>query len=152
MKVSIDILSSLLSCKANLHNFDKLWNALNLDDKYVIVTNKDTAVMILIKLSTDNDPFIREYVAENNKTPANILKTLSTDKNVRVRGAVAGNPSTHPDTLTVLAYDGNDYWSTIREAVARNLATPRNILKQLHCSDNIFVRECVAANPNWTNQ
>lgn len=92
---------------------------------------------VLVKLSEDENKFIRYTVAKNNNTPIDILIKLSKDENECIRCAVAGNNNTPIDVLTKLSEDKDQY---VRYAVARNNSTPIGILTKLSKDKNWCVK------------
>jgi 3-methyladenine DNA glycosylase AlkC len=53
----------------------------------------DWRTEVLVKLSKNEDRFVRRRVAENPNTPVDTLVTLSTDGSKFVRRGVANNPN-----------------------------------------------------------
>jgi hypothetical protein len=116
MKVDIVTLSSLLACKANQHNFHKLWKSISAYNKESIAEKEGTPGNILEILSEDKDFFIRSNVAYNPSTPTYILEILSKDQEHTIRNGVALNRSTSIDTLKNLMWDSEQ---NIRDSAAR---------------------------------
>ena len=63
------------------------------DMKVKLVLNPNTPEEILTELSTDEDWYIRYWVAFNSSTPTEILTKLSTDENEYIKSCVADNPN-----------------------------------------------------------
>jgi len=87
------------------------------DEEGAVGTNFGAPQEILAELSSDEDVFSRQSVAENPATSGRILRKLATDEAGDVRLAVAANYSTPRDVLTDLLNDGDDQ---VREAASRN--------------------------------
>ena len=107
--MNIDILSSLLACKANQHNFYKLLSTIDYTEQRLIASNKDTSANILTVLSGSKNSWVRSSVAYNPSTPNDIIAKLSADTAVIVREAVALNTSTPIEILTILFNDKDSY-------------------------------------------
>jgi len=101
---------------------------------------------ILAKLSWDQDVGIRLAVATHLDCPLTALDQLSDDPDREVRRQVAGHPHCTPGILAQLAQNAEQYIvaggmgyfnmmtdTGVREAVASNLNTPPDILRQLSC-------------------
>ena len=56
------------------------------------IAYKTSSPKVLEKLSNDEDPQVRVYVASNHNTPIKILEKLSSDEFKSVRTTVASNP------------------------------------------------------------
>ena len=87
------------------------------DEEEAVGTNFGAPQEILAELSSDEDDFSRQSVAENPATSGRILRKLATDEAGDVRLAVAANYSTPQDVLTDLLHDGDDQ---VRETARRN--------------------------------
>jgi hypothetical protein len=85
--------------------------------------------------------------AQNPNTPQESLKLLATDEDPYVRSWVAQNPNTPPETLKLLATDKS---SGVRYCVAKHPNTPQESLKLLATDKDPGVRAWVARNPNRT--
>mgnify|MGYP003395178900 CR=1 FL=1 len=92
-KIDISTLSSLLACKANKHNFNKLWNSLDENYRVRIAENPLTPTDILRILSTDKVWYVRESVAKNPSATIDILKKLVNDLDFYVKARAARNPN-----------------------------------------------------------
>jgi 3-methyladenine DNA glycosylase AlkC len=106
-------------------------------------------VEILKVLSTDEDSWVRYWVALNPNTPVEVLRVLSTDEDYYVRRWVANNPNTPVEVLEVLSTDEYYY---VRRYVAENPNTPVEVLKILSTDKNYDVRYSVAENPNYIKE
>jgi hypothetical protein len=107
--------------------------------KMGLAQDRSTSAEILVKLSTDDDYYIRYDVAKNTSTPSTTLAQLAEDSVGLVRSAVAGNASTPADTLRQLAHDDSNW---VREQVAQNDNTPRDVVEVLAEDGDIEVRRC----------
>lgn len=133
-----------------------------------------TAADVLSKLASDTETLVRRAVARNRITPADALSKLASDCETEVRSGVAGNPASPVGALTALASDSDsevrsrvalsstvssdvrlhllatlagdpDKWA--RSNVARNPATPVDVLTTLAGDSENWVRSEVAGNP-----
>jgi len=124
------------------------------DDQYVrgvIASSDSTPPEILMKLSNDEFERVRDFVAENPSTPPEALMKLSDDNSGNVRRGVAENPSTPPEVLMKLSNDhqsGNDQSEFIVIPVAKNPSTPPEALLKLSKDKSLLVRRGVAENPS----
>ena len=116
MKVQLEILSSLLSCKANQNNFKKFWDTFDIVDKRFAAKAVETPTNILMILANELDYSIRCHLASNTSTPASILAKLASETEW-IRSGVAGNPSTPRDIIVKLF---NDISPMVRNAATKN--------------------------------
>jgi hypothetical protein len=108
-----------------------------------------TAPAVLSELATDVSVGVRRLVAENPNSPPAAILTLAGDGRDSVRLAVTRNPKVRPEVLhNVLSDLAGDDDTHVREAVARNLATPGRVLAFLAHDRNLDVRREVASNPS----
>jgi len=91
--------------------------SLSYDEKIKLALNPNTPAETLKVLATDEDSYVRSFVAKNPNTPVETLKVLATDEYPGVRCWVARNPNIPAETLKVLA---TDEYSSIRYEVAQN--------------------------------
>jgi len=139
-----------------------------------LAVNPATPINVLKDLAQDDASEVRRGVAANPLTPAEILSVLAKDRNQGVRQNVAFHPATPPnirtEVLTALAEDkdievrchiatfsdspmiltmlAKDKDIEVRSVVAKNHASPADVLAALAKSKNDFVRENVAKNPS----
>jgi len=98
-------------------------------------------VLLLEKLSTINDQFVRSNVADNVNTSTKVLNKLSKDDDEYVRYAVANNINSSMKLLIELSQDKD---SLVREGVASNIFTPNKALQELSKDKDDEVRAKVA--------
>jgi hypothetical protein len=110
---------------------------------YKVIDNEQTGTEILIKLSSDDDQYVRGVVASSDSTPPEILMKLSNDEFERVRDFVAENPSTPPEVLMKLSDDNS---GNVRRGVAENPSTPPEVLIRLARDKEEYIRTSVAQN------
>jgi HEAT repeat protein len=108
-----------------------------------------TAPPVLSELADDSSVGVRRLVAENPNSPAPAILKLAGDGRDSVRLAVTRNPKVRPEVLrNVLSDLAGDDDTKVREAVARNHATPARVLAFLAHDGNLDVRGDVASNPS----
>jgi len=110
-----------------------------------LVLDANPSPQILVKLSGDEDGYVRSMVARNPSTPPEVLVKLSNDDEDSVRSAVASHPSTPPEILSKLSNDEN---YIPRMYVAKNPSTPPEILSKLSDDVHPYVRKGLAINPS----
>lgn len=111
---------------------------------YKVIDNEQTDTEVLIKLSSDDDQYVRGVVASSDSTPPEVLMKLSNDEFERVRDIVAENPSTPPETLIKLS---NDKSFMVRRGVAVNPSTPPEVLMKLtNAHQEVYLRIPLAKN------
>lgn len=71
-----------------------------------IILNKSCPLSILEKMSSHDDKYIRQYVAENQNITRDIFVKLSTDSDIGVIKKIALNPSCPEEILNKLIYCG----------------------------------------------
>jgi len=118
------------------------------EDKYVrseVARNPSMPPEALVKLSGDEDHFVRLEVARNPSTPPEALVKLSGDEDKYVRSEVARNPSMPPEALVKLS---GDQIPDVRLEAARNPSMPPELLVKLSGDKDKNVRNGVAQNPS----
>jgi hypothetical protein len=110
-----------------------------------VASNGNTSEKTLRKMS-DDVLSVKEAVAANKNTPGDVLDSFITSE--YLRHIIAFNPSTPERTLVELYHD---YWgySDIKIALAKNVSTPKSILRSISESSNDGYTQIAAAlNPN----
>ena len=97
----------------------------------------DTTPEALSRLAHDEDPYVRQKVAQNAHTSPDTLHRLAHDEDGDVRWEVAANAHTSPDTLDHLAHDKD---RTVRLKVAGNAHTSPDTLERLARDEDRTVR------------
>jgi len=106
-----------------------------------------TAPAVLSELAADQSVGVRRLVAENPNTPPMAILQLAGDGRDSVRLALTRNPKVRPEVLgNVLSDLAGDDDTSVREAVAKNHATPARVLSFLAHDCNRDVRGDVAGN------
>lgn len=114
-----------------------------------VAKNKNCPVEVLAKLAADNEPEVRYAVAKNTNCPAETLIKLAGDKYRLIRCAVAENPNCPAELLAKLT---RSKVVNIRVAVADNPACPEKLMGKLARDESCNVRYAVADNPNCTDE
>jgi 3-methyladenine DNA glycosylase AlkC len=99
---------------------------LTLNEKCNQARDPNTPPKTLVQLATDEEWYVRYWVALNPNTPLKVLEHLAADENYWVREEVANNLNTPIKTLEQLA---SDEYISVRLEVARNPNTPHYIKK-----------------------
>ena len=101
-----------------------------------------TKLLRLVKLSKDEIPLVKQFVAEHLHTPVETLVELSHDSDLSYW--IAGNPHTPVELLKSLSTHEDE---NVRSSLAVNPSTPSEILDQLMIDENEDVRAAVMKNP-----
>ena len=119
-------------------------NARLLQDAFLSVT--DWGKDIYDALYKDKNPDVRNALAMNPSLPESILLELSNDSDIRVILSVISNPSCPIKILKITSEDKESIFGNwIRESVALNINTPKNIIKVLLKDDCRWVREAASS-------
>jgi hypothetical protein len=102
----------------------------------------------LQKLSNDPRARVRLEVAKNRATSAEILARLSTDEDIYVCEAVAQHPNTTEESLFSIAKSPSSHYASF--ALAESPRTPLSVLRRLLRDESVFVRD--AARKNLTTR
>ena len=115
-----------------------------LQDALLSIT--DWGTDIFEALYKDEDVHIRNALAMNPSLPESILLELSNDSDIRVILSVISNPSCSINILKITSEDKESIFGNwIRESVALNINTPKNIIKILLKDDCRWVREAASS-------
>ena len=93
-----------------------------------LAADPNTTPEILKTLATDDDYYVRYWVARHPNTTPEILKSLATDGDHSVRYWVAQHPNTTPEILKTLATD--DDWGVrcrVAESSECNRTCPETV-------------------------
>jgi hypothetical protein len=116
-----------------------------------VAENSSTPDVLLEALSHDLDSSVRYFVAKNPSTPGAVLANMMMDQDQDVVEAVmeriAQFPKDQPLSVTVLENFSNTPASNVRRWVAGHSSTPDIVLKRLALDCDQTVREAVARNP-----
>ena len=123
----------------------------NLDDEYDAAVSSSTSPDTLRELSESTHSEVRVAVVGNPRLPREALEDLTYDEYEEVRGAAlaiisTSDPSTPVESLKERAKPWNS--AAMRKAVAENMSTPLEVLRELARDDDMEVRKAVAQNPN----
>ena len=108
-------------------------------------TDPLTSPNLLAKLATDDDRWVRYYVAQNLSAPPDLVEQWASDADKTLRKGVAERPSLPLHLLTMLADDAE--WE-VRAAVARNSSTPAEVLARMRGDEEALVNWELAQNPS----
>jgi hypothetical protein len=115
-----------------------------LQDALLSIT--DWGTDIFEALYKDEDVHIRNALAMNPSLPESILLELSNDSDIRVILTLASNPSCPLPIMGVFIEDKESIFGNwLRESVALNINTPKNIIKILLKDDCRWVREAASS-------
>jgi hypothetical protein len=111
-----------------------------------VASNGNTSEKTLRKMS-DDVLSVKEAVAANKKTPGDVLEGFITSE--YLRHIIAFNPGTPEHTLIELYNDYSWNNSNIKIALARNVSTPKSILRSISESSNDgYIQIAAALNLN----
>ena len=140
--------------------------------KRMVSHSEEASENVLGFLAKDDDFMVRAAVAGNEKTPIPALRALADDDSLSVQIAVASNEKSPEDVLSALTRSPyvrstvafnkgasekilsslfEDHWDNgeVRMSLAKNVSTPKHILKQLaELRYSPFVQAAAALNPN----
>lgn len=111
----------------------------------LVARNPNVLPETLEHLATCTNDYVLGDVAGNEKTSQATLIKLSQRKNYLIDWGLARNPATPAEILSSLSYSLEKY---TREPVARNPGTPLKDLERLAADSELIVRIGVASNPN----
>jgi hypothetical protein len=116
-----------------------------------VAENPSTPDVLLEVLSHDLNSGVRYFVAENPSTPGAVLANMTMDQDQGVVEAVmkrfAQFPKDQPLSVAVLESFSNAPASNVRRWVAGHSSTPDIVLKRLALDCDQTVRQAVARNP-----
>jgi hypothetical protein len=116
-----------------------------------VAGNPSTPDVLLEALSHDLDSSVRYCVAKNPSTPGAVLASMTMDEDQDVVEAVmervAQFPKDQPLSVAVLEDFSNSPASNVRRWVAGHSSTPDIVFKRLALDCDQTVREAVARNP-----
>lgn len=104
-----------------------------------------TAAVLQVMAEDEPDVLVRCAIARNRRTPPSVLVRYAWGTNNQVRRWVARNPNTPEYTLADLAQSGESW--DVRVGAAMNPHMPPERLRRLACDEDFGVREAVASNP-----
>lgn len=102
----------------------------------ILSTHENSPPAVLNWLSSFNEPWLLERLAENPNTPAETLEKLIRSDCAQVRAAVADNPKAPFEILFALSRDEQ---ADVRYRLAENYLAPSKILEILADDENPFV-------------
>jgi hypothetical protein len=111
----------------------------------LVARNPNVLPETLEHLAVCTNDYVLGDVAGNDKTSQATLIKLSQRKSYLIDWGLARNPATPADILSSLSFSGEKY---TREPVARNPGTPLKDLERLAVDSELIVRIGVANNPN----
>lgn len=118
---------------------------LGFNQKRAIISNNNTPIEILEKLTGDDDYKVRLYMAKYKFTPQEILSILFDDTSHEVCLAVARNENAPSEVLIRLSNLNED---KIKDSAISNRNFPVDKLKELYLSSDKYKRLGVAKNIN----
>ncbi|MBW4600863.1 MAG: hypothetical protein KME29_15005 [Calothrix sp. FI2-JRJ7] len=165
-----------------VHVLEKLAADKSFDVRKYVAKNPNTPTRLILKLAYDPNLEVSEAIIYNPQAPIHIidillnkfrqhkdcesifaqiavsdevnshaLEKLSICDIRKVRIYVAGNQKTPPETLMKMALIQNEHWLVLKE-IAKNLATPNEILTKLAQERRTSIKEAALYNLGLTDE
>lgn len=134
----------------------KLANDPILEVKEAIICNSSAPAQIIDALFNKfrqykNGESMLAWIAASERSSNHALNILSTSDIRKVRICVGGNKRTPPETLKKMALIDTEHWLVLKE-IAKNLATPIEILRKLAQERRTSIKEAALYNLGLTDQ
>lgn len=125
---------------APIETLEKLSDSEDEDCRLHVAYNSSSSHSVLNKLSKDWNYQIRAGVAYNPSATLKILNKLSSDESEYVRQSIAQNPIISSQLITKLLKNNTDDVK-IKRSICYHDKTPKVILEELSCDEDIEVRD-----------